>query len=78
MMYDVYWYCQMKKKEWLKILKKRGSREKGGGGKEIHAPCACGHDLNKNNNTWFFILLCMCVQIFHNGPDFYTGSLLYF
>ena len=29
----------------LKILKKRGgSREKGGGGNEIHAPCACGRD----------------------------------
>jgi hypothetical protein len=26
----------------MKILKKgRGSREKGGGGNEIHAPCAC-------------------------------------
>jgi hypothetical protein len=27
---------------YLKILKKgEGSREKGGGGNEIHAPCAC-------------------------------------
>ena len=27
---------------YTKILKKRGgSREKGGGGNEIHAPCAC-------------------------------------
>jgi hypothetical protein len=27
---------------YMKILKKRGgSREKGGGGSEIHAPCAC-------------------------------------
>jgi hypothetical protein len=25
----------------MKILKKGGSREKGGGGNEIHAPCAC-------------------------------------
>jgi hypothetical protein len=44
MMYDVYLYCQMKKKRMImKILKKRGggSREKGGGGNEIHAPCAC-------------------------------------
>ena len=52
MMYDVYWYCQMKKKRMImKILKKewfiwkfekRGdSREKGGGGNEIHAPSAC-------------------------------------
>jgi hypothetical protein len=53
MMYDVYWYCQMKKKEWLWNFWKRddyenfekrgggGSREKGEGGNEIHAPCAC-------------------------------------
>ena len=26
----------------MKILKKGGSREKKGGGDEIHAPCACG------------------------------------
>jgi hypothetical protein len=26
---------------YMKILKKGGSREKGGGGNEIHAPCAC-------------------------------------
>ena len=64
MMYDVYWYCQMKKKEWLwkfwkrndyenfekgmilKFLKKGGSREKGGGGNEIHAPLVCtSHDI---------------------------------
>jgi hypothetical protein len=25
----------------MKILKKGGSREKGGGGNEIHVPCAC-------------------------------------
>jgi hypothetical protein len=25
----------------MKILKKRSSREEGGGGNEIHAPCAC-------------------------------------
>ena len=30
----------------MKILKKRGSREKGGGGNEIHAPCACGYSWN--------------------------------
>jgi hypothetical protein len=30
----------------------------------------------KNNNTWLFILLCM-QQYFYNGPDFYTGPLLY-
>jgi hypothetical protein len=26
---------------YMKILKKGGSREKGEGGNEIHAPCAC-------------------------------------
>ena len=58
MTYDVYWYCQMKKKEWLRKFWKRndlyenfekgggGSREKGGGGNEIHAPCACGVSVN--------------------------------
>ena len=31
---------------YMKILKKEGgSREKGGGGNEIHAPCACGFHL---------------------------------
>jgi hypothetical protein len=51
-MYDVYWYCQMKKtrmimkilkKEWFiwKFEKRGDSREKGGGGNEIHAPSAC-------------------------------------
>jgi hypothetical protein len=29
---------------YMKILKKGGSREKGGGGNEIHAPCACVND----------------------------------
>jgi hypothetical protein len=30
---------------YMKILKKGGgSREKGGGGNEIHAPCACGFE----------------------------------
>jgi hypothetical protein len=49
-----YWYCQMKKKrmimkffkkEWFiwKFWKKGGSREKGGGGNEVHAPCACDY-----------------------------------
>ena len=52
MMYDVYWYCQMKKNEWLwkfwkrndlyeNFEKKGCSREKEGGGNEIHAPCDC-------------------------------------
>ena len=46
MMYDVYWYCQMKKKEWLWKFWKRNDlyenfEKKGGGGNEIHAPCAC-------------------------------------
>jgi hypothetical protein len=31
---------------YMKILKKRGgSKEKGGGGNEIHAPCACGENI---------------------------------
>ena len=35
----------------MKILKKGGgSREKGGGGNEIHAPCACGLSINKNES----------------------------
>ena len=64
MMYDVYWYCQMKKKrtimkilkkEWFiwKFWKKGGSREKeGGGGNEIHAPCACA--LMQTFNVTFY------------------------
>ena len=32
----------------MKILKKGGgSREKGGGGNEIHAPCACDVNVNE-------------------------------
>ena len=60
MMYDVYWYCQMKKKRMImKILKKewfiwkfekRGdSREKGGGGNEIHAPSALLYCISRKN-----------------------------
>jgi hypothetical protein len=46
MMYDVYWYCQMKKNDWLWKFWKRNDLyenfgKKGGGGNEIHAPCAC-------------------------------------
>ena len=39
------------KKEWFiwKFWKKGGSREKGGGGNEIHAPCACGSNQNFYN-----------------------------
>ena len=32
----------------MKILKKEGSREKGEGGNEIYAPCACGLSLKKS------------------------------
>jgi hypothetical protein len=32
----------------MKILKKGGSREKGGGGNEIHAPWACGANVVNN------------------------------
>ena len=45
---------------YMKILKKGGSREKGGGGNEIHAPCACGLDntmlINWKNG---FNILCI-------------------
>jgi hypothetical protein len=36
------------KKEWFiwKFWKKGGSRERGGGGNEIHAPCACETNWN--------------------------------
>ena len=47
MMYDVYRYCQMKKKRMImKILKKEWfiwKFWKKGGGNEIHAPCTCGY-----------------------------------
>ena len=33
----------------MKILKKGGSREKEGGGNEIHAPCACVFNAIFNN-----------------------------
>ena len=33
----------------MKILKKGGSREKGGEGNEIDAPCACGFNANFSN-----------------------------
>jgi hypothetical protein len=39
----------------MKILKRGGGiREKGGGGKEIHAPCACGFEIkNKPYQSLF-------------------------
>ena len=38
---------------YMKILKKRGgSREKGGGGNEIHAPCACASDGKSSYCLW--------------------------
>ena len=62
MMYDVYWYCQMKKKRMImKILKKEWFIwkfwKKGGGGNEIHAPCTCdgrynGNDRLLNSDQW--------------------------
>jgi hypothetical protein len=36
----------------MKILKKGGSRENGGGGNEIHAPCACGLDWIALTKVW--------------------------
>ena len=48
------------KKEWLwTFWKKGGSREKGGGGNEIHAPCACGHDTNSCTYTTFVYIMCI-------------------
>jgi hypothetical protein len=32
----------------MKILKKGGNKEKGGGGNEIHAPCACAKNTHLN------------------------------
>ena len=41
----------MKKSDLYENFEKRGgSREKGGGGNEIHAPCACDIYLNFDNN----------------------------
>jgi hypothetical protein len=65
MMYDVYWYCQMKKKRMImKILKKEWFIwkfwKKGGGGNEIHAPCACG--FNMCNNI-FVIFLSRVIEL---------------
>ena len=37
----------------MKILKKGGSREKGGGGNAIHAPCACGSTGILTSKTYF-------------------------
>ena len=40
---------------YMKILKKGGgSREKGGGGNEIHASCACGYTLKHDVNRCFW------------------------
>jgi hypothetical protein len=35
-----------------------GSREKGGGGNEIHAPCACGYSVD-NTSEMFYSDSCM-------------------
>ena len=51
----------------MKILKKRGggSREKGGGGNEIHAPCACV--INQLENTLNFLQLINVSQVRREG-----------
>ena len=78
MMYDVYWYCQMKKKrmimnilkkEWFiwKFWKKGGSREKGGGGNEIHAPCACAYDNAYYIRQCTIYTIITSIIIFVNG-----------
>ena len=51
---------------YMKILKKRGdSREKGGGGNEIHAPCACVNMYMHNGDifrTSIIHVICMLIQ----------------
>ena len=64
----------------MKILKKGGSREKGGGGNEIHAPCACGkilhrhmHSVKKNSGrvTVFNATFSNILNVFYRGDQFY-------
>ena len=45
----------------MKILKKGGSREKGGGGNEIHAPCACGQ-YNNNQGVAFMVTFLLLIE----------------
>jgi len=45
---------------YMKILKKGDSREKGGGGNEIHAPCACAN-IVLQKYIFFFLIIFMLV-----------------
>jgi hypothetical protein len=47
----------------MKILKKGGSREKGGGGNEIHAPCACGINSWKKHRLILIILSMWYLEV---------------
>ena len=59
----------------MKILKKGvgGSREKGGGGNEIHAPCACA--CNRPFALLTLIIKILCLQglfpLKANNPTFH-------
>ena len=48
---------------YMKILKKGGSREKGGGGNEIHAPCACGINSWKKHRLILIILSMWYLEV---------------
>jgi hypothetical protein len=64
---------EKKRMIYMKILNKRGdSREKGGGGNEIHAPCACGNKClwKKPRNIWLEsrnIVLLVYIQIWNSS-----------
>ena len=53
------------KKKWFiwKFWKKWGSREKGGGGNEIHAPCTCDSKLET------------CVKLKGEFSEFFSGNV---
>ena len=61
----------------MKIWKKGGSREKGGGGNEIHAPCVCDTNcplvMESNvflHNLWYQKPVCFSVLFWQQIPIF--------
>ena len=58
---------------YMKILKKGGggSREKGEGGNEIHAPCAC--DIDTNNTT---VIKELRLKMFGQHPGYFKAVFL--
>ena len=74
--YTYYSWCmtstdivKWRKNEWLwKFWKKGGSREKGGRGNEIHAPCACGL------YTLYYIYVLECLLFFLCNINHCNGS----